>query len=215
MSRPPRYKLALFDFDGTLADTVPWFMARAGEIAERFRLEKLEDAQLEALRSDGSANLLRHLNVPAWKLPLIASHVRKLAEAEAEKMRLFPGVEALLQNLSTAGVRVAMVSSNAEASIVRILGPANVARIDYFECGASLFGKKRKFRRVLKRSGFSAAETLCIGDETRDAEAAREAGIDFGAATWGFARAGAFRPHRPRYVFDEIGAIARLFCGEG
>ena len=49
-----------------------------------------------------------------------------------------------------------------------------------------------------------------IGDEVRDGEAARQAGIDFGAVSWGYARPEALQQLSPALVFDSVADISRL-----
>ena len=71
----------------------------------------------------------------------------------------------------------------------------------------SIFGKTSRFRRVLRRSGLRNDEVLCVGDEIRDAEAARAAGIPFGAVTWGYTTADALLRHEPAEVFQSMDAI--------
>jgi phosphoglycolate phosphatase len=39
-----RYKLVVFDFDGTLADSGPWFMRVLNQVAERHRFRKVSNA---------------------------------------------------------------------------------------------------------------------------------------------------------------------------
>ncbi len=72
--------------------------------------------------------------------------------------------------------------------------------ISCFACGASLFGKAAKYKAVLKRTGTAARDAISIGDEVRDGEAARQAGIDFGAVSWGYASVEALRQAGPVLV---------------
>ena len=109
---------------------------------------------------------------------------------------LFPGVEAMLRELRDGGVRLALVTSDSEANARRQLGQANAALFSDFACGASLFGKAAKFRRVLKRARVDPGAAIAIGDEVRDIEAARAAGIACAAVTWGY-RGAARAPTRP------------------
>ena len=76
-----------------------------------------------------------------------------------------------------------------------------------FDCSASVFGKARKFRRVLKRARLAPHDAIAIGDETRDIEAARAAGIACGAVTWGYAAEKALRDRQPDYVFERMEEI--------
>jgi phosphoglycolate phosphatase len=102
-----------------------------------------------------------------------------------------------------------VVSSDSESNARTALGQ-HAALISRFACGASLFGKAAKFKAVLKRTGIAAADAICIGDEIRDGEAARQAGIDFGAVCWGFAKPEALRRASPALVFERVADIARL-----
>ena len=45
-----RYRLAIFDFDGTLADSFPWVMGMMNEVADRFKFRRVEDHEVESLR---------------------------------------------------------------------------------------------------------------------------------------------------------------------
>jgi phosphoglycolate phosphatase len=63
---------------------------------------------------------------------------------------------------------------------------------------------------VLKRTGITAADAICIGDEVRDGEAARQAGIDFGAVRWGSAKPEALQQASPVLVFESVADTARL-----
>src|SRR5262249_12759939 len=181
------YRLAIFDFDGTLADSAGWVTRIINDVARRHGFRELSDAEIEMLRGRSNGEIIRYMRVPTWKLPAIAADMRRRMGADADSIPLFEGIADMLQSVKDAGVAVAIVSSNSEANVRRILGPAAVAAVDTFECGAGLFGKAGKFRKVMKRIGVPPAETICIGDETRDIEAAAAVGAASGAALWGYA----------------------------
>ncbi len=208
-----RCKLVIFDFDGTLADTFPWFMRIINDVADRYRFKRIEPHEVELLRGMGAAEIMLHLGVPRWKLPLIAGHMRRRKAREIGETKLFNGVEALLARLADAGVRVAIVSSNSEANVRAVMGPSLAARVAFFECGASVFGKAARFRKVLRRSGILPPQAICIGDEVRDLDAARRAGIAFGAVAWGFTRADALQARGPNVLFSSLDEIADIVAG--
>ncbi|MBA4771491.1 MAG: HAD hydrolase-like protein [Sphingomonas sp.] len=198
----PRYKLVIFDFDGTLADSGDWFLSIADDLAERFRFRQVAPDEIEGLRGHTTREVIRYLGIPRWKLPIIARHLHKRLASETHKIALFGGVEAMLATLQSAGVRLALVTSNAEENARAILGPDNMARFEQVECGASLFGKAPRYRRVLKRAGLIAGDILSVGDETRDITAARKVGIDAAAVLWGYARRDALTALDPQLLFD-------------
>ena len=101
----------------------------------------------------------------------------------------------------------AVVSSDSEDNVRRALG-ANARSISHFACGASMFGKAKKFRQVVRRAGVAAHQVIAIGDEVRDAEAARAAGVAFGAVSWGYATVDALRQTQPALIFARMAEIA-------
>ena len=202
-----RYDLVIFDFDGTLADSADWTLGILNQVAARYGFRQVSEAETAMLRGWDNRAIVRYLGVPAWKLPLIARHMRGLAARDAGQIRLFPGVDALLAELHEAAVRIAVVSSNAEATARRVLGPANAARVAHYACGASIFGKAAKFRQVLRASGIPRERSLSIGDEARAVEAAAAARLPCAAVTWGYATPELLRARGPTLVFDSIDEI--------
>ena len=202
-----KYRLVIFDLDGTLSDSFPWFLGVVNSVAAKYGFRPIRDDEVDMLRGKGSREIIKLLDVPAWKLPFIASDMRKRKARSLDQIQLFPGVDEMLRRLSEQQVVRAMVSSDSEDNARRALGPC-ARYISHFACGASMFGKAAKFKRVLKRTGIPASQALAIGDEMRDAEAAHKAGVDFGAVTWGYANPDALRRLQPALVFDRIEDIA-------
>jgi phosphoglycolate phosphatase len=202
------YDLALFDFDGTLADSFPWFVGVMGEVADRFRFRRIDPSEHDVVRCLDPKQFLRHVGLPLWKVPLVAAHVRKLQAQQIASILPFPGVHDLFRQLVERGVAVGVLTSNAEANVRAVLGPAASALVSHFDCDASLFGKARKIRSVLRRTGADPSRTILIGDEARDIDAARAAGVASGAVAWGYADVAALRAREPTEVFMRIEEIA-------
>jgi phosphoglycolate phosphatase len=206
------HRLALFDFDGTLADSQDWFLGIFDQVADRFGYRRLAPGDRERLRGLETRAILHDLDVPTWKLPMIAKHVRELAARDIDQIRLFPGAAEMLGALKAAGVQAAVVSSNDEGNVRRVLGPA-AAHVVHFACGASLFGKASKIRGVLKAMRADAGSAILVGDETRDAAAARDVGIDIGLVAWGYADPDFLRSLSPTMFFERMDEIAPALIG--
>jgi phosphoglycolate phosphatase len=205
------YSLAIFDLDGTLADSLPWLLRTVNDVADRFGFRRVLDEDVESLRHVSSRELLARLQVPLWKLPSITRHMRKLKADASAEIELFNGVETMLRTLTDNGVRLALVSSDSEANARRKLGEL-AALFAYFDCAASLFGKPAKFRRVIRRAGVDPTGVIAIGDEIRDIEAARAVGIACGAVCWGYAAPAALRAQKPDFVFEGTEDIVRALA---
>jgi phosphoglycolate phosphatase len=181
-------KLVIFDFDGTLADSFPWFLSVFDNVAEKYGFKRLDLSNIETLRGLDARQIMAQYQVPLWKIPFIAQHVHMLMERDSGSINLFPGISDALRRLAEQGAILALVTSNSQVNALRVLGPENAALFSHFECGASIFGKASRLRNVLSATKVSPDQAILIGDEIRDARAAAQASIAFGAVSWGFNR---------------------------
>ncbi|WP_417492777.1 HAD hydrolase-like protein [Maricaulis sp.] len=204
-----RYDLVVFDFDGTLADSLTWFRTALSDVIEKHGLTPICEERAEALRGMAPKAIMDELGIPTWKLPFIAADVRDRAAKNVDQITLFDGIAELLLELRAAGATIAVVSSNGEEAIRQVMGPELVGHISHFACGAALFGKAAVFRKVVKKAGSTPERTLCIGDEVRDIEAAHEAGCACGAVGWGFATPAILDASGPDHLYAEPQDIAR------
>lgn len=205
-----RYDLAIFDLDGTLADSFPFFIAMQNEVARRHGFAPIRAHEVESLRHRGPREVMRHVGMARWKLPFVIRTFMRLMREHAEPMPMFHGVGEALAHLESRGMALAIVTSNAADIVARVLGPTHTRRMCQVECGASMFGKRRRLARVLRRTGVPASRAIYIGDQIPDAEAARAAGMDFGAVAWGYATRASLEAQRPAIVFDTPGDLLRL-----
>ncbi len=208
---PPRYKLVIFDFDGTLADSFGWFLDTFDSIADRFNFKRLDRGKLDDLRQMNARELMLLHGVPLWKVPMIAAFARQQQSQDLHKIKPFDGIAEMFDELTALGVKSAVVTSNAQANVERVLGPDITSHIDHYNCGSSLFGKAAKFRAVAKAFDLLPKDVLAIGDEVRDLEAARESGCASGAVTWGYSAAERLAEDGPDHLFATPHDITALF----
>jgi phosphoglycolate phosphatase len=202
------YRLVIFDFDGTLADSFPWLAAELNAVAARWRFKPVAPGESERLRQQSAREILRHLGVPAWKLPLVAADLSRRMTADIDAIRRFDGVDAMLGRLQGAGIELGIATSNSAENVRRVLGPACLRCIRRLETGASIHGKGVRLLRMQRAAGVAPEQVLYIGDELRDIEAARKAGVGAGAVGWGYNRPEALQRARPDLFFDNIHDIA-------
>ena len=205
------YRLLIIDFDGTLADTLPFMLSVSDVLADRHKLPRLDKSNMQLLKGLNAAKFMKMHRIPFWKVPLLASDLQQMMFENIDQIRLFEGMDKLIRELALNGVRIAVVSSNALRNVRRVLGEELASLIYTFECGVSMFGKAEKLARVLRESGVEARHALSVGDEVRDIEAARAAGIPCAAVTWGFSNRDVLEQYQPNHIFDEAVQISAVF----
>lgn len=182
MARP----FAIFDFDGTIADSFAESLLAYNRVAPRLRLRPIEDTEIPALRRMNAGQLLQSLGVPMWKLPRLVIAARADLHDHFHSVKPVPGIAAALDKLARAGCHLAIVTSNSEENVRNFLVRHAIDGFETVVAGASVFGKGTRLKRLLRGARASRARAVYVGDTVPDIRAAREAGTAAVAVTWGF-----------------------------
>lgn len=205
-----KYRLVIFDFDGTLADSFPFFIRVFNQLAAQHGFKGIEPELAPTLRHYNARQMMERVGMPAWKLPFVAKSFIALMRQNTASIPLFEQIDDTLLHLVNQGVTLAIVSSNAYDNVSRILGPANLKLFSHFECGMSIFGKPARIRKVFKKTGIPGHAAIYIGDQVSDLEAARKVNIAFGAVSWGYGALESLREYSPEEEFESVSAIRRI-----
>ena len=204
-----RYELTLWDFDGTLADTLASLVRIYNELAMRHGFRTVTDP--EAARGLTPMGFLRRHDIPLASVPALLRDVRAAHGQEMAETRLFPGLAPLLASLRQSGCRLGVLSSNARENIVACLRANRVEQHFESVVGYSrLLGKARGIRRLLRARGVDRSRVVYVGDEVRDIEAARQAGVAVAAVTWGFNAADLLARHAPDFLIERPDQVLGL-----
>jgi len=81
-----KYRVIVFDFDGTLADSFPFLVSVANTLADRFGFRRIAESEIATLRTYDTRRLLRHVGLPLWKVPLLAASFRTLMSERIQEI---------------------------------------------------------------------------------------------------------------------------------
>ena len=196
-SAPRDLKLILFDFDGTLADTFDVGFRIFQELAPEWGCRTIDRSDLPALRTMRPLELMRFLNLPLKKIAPMARRWSAELQKQIDDVAPFPGTRETLQQLTTAGFRLGLLTSNTQSNVSRFLANHDMEGFEFIRSSSRFLGKAREIRALLKKHRLHPAEVMLVGDETRDIEAARQAGIPVTAVCWGYAHSSALAEMQP------------------
>lgn len=194
-------KAVIFDFDGTLADSLEVFLKVAQELLGVTQTPSPEE--IEEMRGMKSLEIMKKFDIKAWRLPKLLLEGRKAMAKEADSINLFQGIDKMLHDLKEDGYKVYVISTNSKPIISKVLRKADVSRfITYTDAGASITGKSANIRRLMKQRSLERSECVYVGDEVRDIEAARKAKIRVISVSWGFNSKKLLSSHNPDIIID-------------
>lgn len=197
------YKCILFDFDGTIADSKEVFIEAYNKMAEKHNLQRIELEQLDELRKIPVAERLKILNLPLYKVPILAPELYKFYKELSAKINIFNGVKELLEQLKERGFKLAIISSNSEHNIRDILKKNHIDFIDSIFCSTHIFGKAKMIKKFLKTHRLNNSEVIYVGDELRDINSCKQAKIKVIWVEWGYDVAKIALQGEPDYIVSE------------
>lgn len=193
----------LFDFDGTVADTLGTLVVISNRLAPGFGVQPVTPEELKRLKDLSAEQLLRQSGLPLLKLVRLLRRVRRDLQAEIPRLHPYPGMAETLLKLNQQGHSLGIVTSNSAENVQLFLQVHGLSPcFQFVVTGASLLGKNRVLKQLLRRQRLQLGEVIYVGDETRDIDASRRVGIRVVAVTWGFNSRAALARHQPDFLID-------------
>ena len=189
----------IFDLDGTLADSTK----KSIEILNRFLLEnKQSPVTINQVRTMGIKRLIK-TKVPGKLkvLRLVALGRTRIAPfmANFNLYKSFDEILPILAKNNTLGI----ITSNSELNARDFLKKHTIENYFKFVYSEnSLFGKHKVINKVIKTYSLDKNQTAYIGDETRDIEAARKAGVKSIAVAWGYESGEVLAAAKPDFIVE-------------
>jgi phosphoglycolate phosphatase len=194
-------KVVLFDFDGTIVDSVEVGIAITNRLAIEFGFPPFDEETLAELKELGSREALRRSRIPIWKLPFLIRRFTQELNREIPSLQLFPEMRETLLELKRQGYLLGIVSTNSVKNIQEFLKFQDLtSTFNFVAASYALFGKSRLIRKI--QTQIQASEIYYVGDETRDIEAARQSGVFAIAATWGLNSAEILQANSPDFLIN-------------
>lgn len=196
-------QVILFDFDGTLADSLATIVDCYNEVALRFNARKVQKEEFAGLMSKKPEEIFKKLNVGLFKLYFIASEIRKQMKHRVKETLPFQDIKKLLAALKDAGCILGILSSNSVKNIKQFLVHHNLHFFDYIYCAKNLFGKDKVLKKFMRKLKLREDDVLYVGDELRDIEACRKTGVPIISVTWGYNSRDILAPANPLFLADK------------
>jgi phosphoglycolate phosphatase len=195
-------KVLLFDFDGTLADTLKPAHAIFNQLAGEFGFRSMPEAELPEARQMSARQIMKAYGISMKMVPRVAARGLSLLKENMESIQPFPGIMETLFTLKEQGFILGILTSNSEANVRIFLQKHELEIFDFVRSSSRLFGKAREIRQILKKGRWQPEDVIFLGDECRDIEAGHEAGLRVVAVTWGYNAPKALAALKPMALID-------------
>ncbi|MDK2597954.1 HAD-IA family hydrolase [Pseudoalteromonas obscura] len=203
------YKLVIFDWDGTVMDTVPKIVNTINLVADQYGIPRESEQKTKSIIGLSLEKALATLfPAQAYRSADLADAYKVIyRDVDTTPTELFRGVEAVLKQLAERGTKIAIATGKSRQGLNRLLSESGLHK--YFQATRTADEAHSKphpdmLHQLLDELDVMAKDAVMIGDTTIDMEMASKAGIDAIGVTFGVASRGELEPFSPVHVVDEF-----------
>jgi len=172
----------IFDFDGTIADTLQEVRLVVNRLAEEHDFKSVSAEELHEMRKLTLTETMKELGISKLLLPILL--------AKGTEVKTKANVVGVLTSNSTENVELFLERNGMSGYF------------DFIKSSTLLSGKSKSLKQIFKKINRNASEAIYVGDEVRDIEACQKVGLPIASVTWGFNACEVLEKHRPDYLID-------------
>lgn len=197
-----KYKLVVFDLDGTILDTTEGILEAVEYTIAKFGLPQIpHETLLSFIGPPIQESFMRYYDIRGEILQQISDEFRKsYSSTHLLKAQPYCGIYQLFNSLTETGVKIAIATYKREDYALKLLHHYDFDKFTSIMHGGDNLNKLKKsdiITKCIQEAEISdAKDVVMIGDTIFDAEGAKTLGIDFIAVTYGFG----FHPNAPENI---------------
>lgn len=213
------YKLLIFDWDGTLADSIGRIVEAMHVASRRSGFALCDDLAVKGIIGLGLPEAIRTLYPHISDAELVAfrqHYADHYIALEAEPSPLFDGVVESLAAFRDQGYHLAVATGKARRGLDRVLKSHGWE--DYFDITRAADETASKphplmLEQILAHCAVRPEQALMVGDSSFDLQMARNAGVPSVAVSYGAQSIDALRAFEPRLAIDHFSQL-RTWLGQ-
>ncbi|MBN1623824.1 MAG: HAD-IIIA family hydrolase [Clostridia bacterium] len=210
-----KFDCIIFDFDGTLADSGEISMKAINSMAEKYGFRNIGWDDVNEMRTMSINDRCRYMGVSILKIPVFASDFYLYYKTHMDDLKLYPGIGDLAEKLHDEDYQLAVLSSNSENNIRHFFEKNNITQFNNIMCSNHIFSKDTMINRFARRHGIQKDRILYVGDELRDIEACKRAGVTVVWVDWGLDLPETVLGAKPDYMVSKPEEIYNIINSGG
>ena len=206
-----RYKLIIFDLDGTLADTSPGILNSVRYVQQKMNLPEISlQAMYTHVGPPMEESYNRNFNLEGDKLKeAVRFHKEYAVEQGYKELELYPDIVDTLDILKSQGYLLAIATLKSEITAKKIFDELDLTRKFDIIVGTNqkdLVTKEQVLIKCIEELGAEKEQAILVGDSAYDAIGAEKVQIDFLAVTYGFG----FKKEEDVSLYKNVGALNKI-----
>ncbi|HEY9710842.1 MAG TPA: HAD-IA family hydrolase [Oculatellaceae cyanobacterium] len=204
-------KVIIFDFDGTLADTLDAVVSITNRLAEEYGYKPTTLDEIAQIRRLSSTEIIKQSGISIFRIPFLLKRVREYLRNDIHKLNPIEGIKEALTQLKKQGKCLGILTSNSEENVEIFLEKHGMQHLfSFIYSEPTLFSKHKILKKFMKINKLTPEEVIYVGDETRDIEASQRIPIKVIAVSWGFNSAEALAKQNPDFLIQKPSELIKV-----
>lgn len=217
-------ELIIFDFDGTLIDSVPDLAGAINKMLLHYNLDPLTQEQVVLYVGKGARNLVVKSLEQATKGREVSEQIlqeafdiylRAYKENFCDKTDIYPGVAETLEYLNNKGYLLAICTNKPLFFIEPILEQLSIKHYFKYWIGEDSLSAKKPdaapLLHIIDKMKKSVEKSIMVGDSQNDILAAKNAGMESIGVSYGYNYNQSIADNNPTAVVNSFSALKELF----
>lgn len=206
--------MIIFDFDGTIANSLETALEIYNELAPEFNLVPIGPENLPELRQLGVRKFLKRIQLKPRHVPHVLNKGRLMLRERITGIQPIPGIVEQIKILHEQSHSLGILTSNSSENVEIFLNQHGIRQyFDFISTCPKLRGKGKHLSAIARTYSLSPLNMIYVGDEVRDVKAAKRAAVSVAAVTWGFNTKEALAKHDPDWLISDPKELANLEKG--
>lgn len=197
-------KLIVFDFDGTIANSLPVIYEAGGEVIESYTGKRIAPREIERLKENGIKSSLKKLDVPFYKFPIMLLKIQVEIYKRIDEVNLFPKIEKTAYDLNKK-YKLGIFTNNRKKTVDKFLKKNKLDIFEFVKDNPFLRDKSKKLSRMPDNA------LAYVGDQAEDIEAAKKANLLAVGVSWGLDSKGRLKRSGADFIAEEPEELVEFF----
>lgn len=215
----PELPLVIFDWDGTLMDSVPRIVSSIQTLAQEFALPVPQVVAIHdiiGLSLPVALERLFDISAQEEQDALVDVYRAIYVEHDPTPTPMFDGAVELLHTLAQAGFPLAVATGKARPGLERAWQQSGTKHLfKSSRCAKEVPSKPhpQMLTDILHELDIPASRAIMVGDSIHDMEMARNAGVTGIGVTYGVHDAVRLSAAQPRHIVDSVAQLQKVLLG--
>lgn len=204
-------KILIFDVDGTILNSLDLLIDCLYLNMNKYGVQVSKKGLYNLIENKSLHDIIREFKLNKLHILYIVWKIKRDFNKRNSEVKSFEKIKSLFEYLKEKGHKLFILTSNNKEFVETILKRENLIFFDKKYYKSSLFGKAKYIQKIIDKNKLEKEDIYYVGDEIRDIEASKLAGVKCISVSWGYNSKKLLVDFKPDYLVENIDEFKELF----